>query len=120
VSALREAYFRPHRHNTRSELAIVLRGRFDVLTFDAQGRVSARYCVGERAEALAYETPQGTWHTLVPGADGGSFLEIKQGPYDPATAAEFAAWAPAEGAPGVPGFLEWLRAAQPGDIAPHS
>ena len=67
VSALRDAYFRPHRHNTRSELAVVLRGRFDVLTFDAQGRVSARYSVGERAAALAYETPQGTWHTLVPG-----------------------------------------------------
>ena len=81
VSALRDAYFRPDRHNTRSELAVVLRGRFDVLTFDAQGRVSARYNVGERAAALAYETPQGTWHTLVPGADGGSFLEIKQGPY---------------------------------------
>ena len=119
VSALRDAYFRPHRHNTRSELAVVLRGRFDVLTFDAQGRVSARYSVGERAAALAYETPQGTWHTLVPGADGGSFLEIKQGPYDPATAAEFAAWAPAEGDADVPAFLAWLREAQPGESAPR-
>ena len=119
VSALRDAYFRPHRHNTRSELAVVLRGCFDVLTFDAQGRVSARYSVGERAAALAYETPQGTWHTLVSGEDGGSFLEIKQGPYDPATAAEFAAWAPAEGDPHVPAFLAWLREAQPGESAPR-
>ena len=90
-----------------------------MLTFDAQGRVSARYSVGERAAALAYETPQGTWHTLVPGADGGSFLEIKQGPYDPATAAEFAAWAPAEGDAHVPAFLAWLREAQPGESAPR-
>jgi cupin fold WbuC family metalloprotein len=119
VTALRDAYFRPHRHNTRSELAVVMRGCFDVLTFDAQGRVLARCSVGERAAAFAYETPQGSWHTLVPGADGGSFLEIKQGPYDPATALEFAAWAPAEGAAGVPAFLAWLREAQAGESAPR-
>jgi cupin fold WbuC family metalloprotein len=119
VTALRDAYFRPHRHGTRSELAVVLRGRLDVLTFDEQGQVLARYPVGAHSAAMAYETPQGTWHTLVPGADGGSFLEIKQGPYDPATATEFAPWAPAEGATGVAGFLEWLRTAQPGERAPH-
>jgi len=119
VTALRDAYFRPHRHTTRSELAVVLRGRFDVLTFDAQGRVLARDPVGEHSAAMAYETPEGTWHTLVPGVDGGSFLEIKQGPYDPATATEFAVWAPVEGATGVAGFLKWLRAAQPGDSAPR-
>jgi cupin fold WbuC family metalloprotein len=119
VTALRDAYFRPHRHTARSELAVVLRGRFDVLTFDEQGRVLARHAVGEHSAAMAYETPQGTWHTLVPGAGGGSFLEVKQGPYDPATAIDFATWAPAEGATGVAGFLEWLRAAQPGDTAPR-
>jgi cupin fold WbuC family metalloprotein len=119
VTALRDSYFRPHRHTTRSELAVVLRGRFDVLTFDEGGQVLARYPVGERS-AMAYETPQGTWHTLVPGVDGASFLEIKQGPYDPATAADFATWAPAEGTAGVAGFLAWLRAAQPGDTAPRS
>jgi cupin fold WbuC family metalloprotein len=118
VTALRDAYFRPHRHTARSELAVVLRGRFDVLTFDERGRVLARHAVGEHSGAMAYETPQGTWHTLVPGAAGGSFLEVKQGPYDPATAADFAAWAPAEGATGVAAFLEWLRAAQPGDTVP--
>lgn len=119
VTALRDAYFRPHRHTTRSELAVVLRGHFDVLTFDEHGQVLARYPVGEQRAAMAYETPQGTWHTLVPGAAGGSFLEVKQGPYDPATAADFAAWAPAEGATGVAGFREWLRTAQPGDRAPR-
>jgi len=120
VTALHDAYFRPHRHPTRAELAVVLRGRFDVLTFDEQGQVLARYPVGEHSAAMAYETPQGTWHTLVPGAAGGSFLEIKQGPYDPATATDFAAWAPAEGVDGVTGFRAWLRAAQPGDTAPRA
>jgi cupin fold WbuC family metalloprotein len=113
-----DSYFRPHRHASRAELAVVVRGRFDVLTFDGSGRVSARYGVGEGCDAIAYETPQGTWHTVVPLADGGAFLEIKQGPYDPSSAAEFAAWAPAEGDAAVPRFRAWLRRAQPGDSAP--
>ncbi|HSY46992.1 MAG TPA: WbuC family cupin fold metalloprotein [Steroidobacteraceae bacterium] len=117
VVALGDSYFRPHRHAGRSELATVLRGRFDVLTFDERGRVQARYAVGDGTGSIAYETPRGTWHTLVPdAAAGGAFLEIKEGPYDPATATEFAAWAPEEGATGVRQFLEWLRAAQPGDL----
>jgi cupin fold WbuC family metalloprotein len=118
VVALRDSYFRPHRHAGRSELATVLRGRFDVLTFDERGRVQARYAVGDGTDSIAYETPRDTWHTLVPDvAAGGAFLEIKEGPYDPATATQFAAWAPAEGTSGVGRFLEWLRSAQPGDTA---
>ena len=118
VLARRDSYFRPHRHASRCELAVLLRGRFDVLTFDEHGRVTGRYGVGEGTDSMAYETPPGTWHTLVPGGDGGAFLEIKQGPYDPATATEFAAWAPAEGVAAVPAFLSWLRGAQPGELPP--
>jgi cupin fold WbuC family metalloprotein len=118
VLARRDSYFRPHRHASGCELAVLLHGCFDVLTFDEQGRVNGRYRVGDGTDNLAYETPPGTWHTLVPGSNGGAFLEIKQGPYDPATATEFAAWAPAEGAAAVPAFLSWLRAAQPGDLPP--
>lgn len=118
VAALPDSYFRPHRHAARSELALVVRGRFDVITFDADGRVQARYAVGDGTPGMAYETPQGTWHTLVPGTEGGAFLEIKEGPYDPATAAEFATWAPAEGTAAVSAFLTWLRHARPGDLPP--
>ena len=116
----RNSYFRPHRHLTKSELAMVLRGRVDVLTFDERGVVAERYSVGEHTSSMAYETPQGIWHTLVAASDGTTFFEVKEGPYDPATASEFAAWAPAEGTPGAPEFLEWIRNAQPGDQAPQA
>jgi len=119
VVARGDSYFRPHRHATRSELAVLLRGRVDVLTFDARGCVTARYGIGEGTESLAYETPEGIWHTVVPGAGGSAFLEIKEGPYDPATAVEFAAWAPPEGEALVPAFRHWLRTAQPGDSPPR-
>jgi cupin fold WbuC family metalloprotein len=114
----RNSYFRPHRHLAKSELAMVLRGRFDVLTFDERGTVTARYSVGESTLSMAYETPRATWHTLIADTDGAAFLEVKEGPYDPATASEFATWAPAEGDPAAPGFLEWIRKAQPGDKPP--
>jgi len=118
VAARADSYFRPHRHAARGELAVIVRGRFDVLIFDANGCITARYGVGEGAESMAYETPRGTWHTVVPGPEGGAFLEVKEGPYDPATSAEFAAWAPAEGHASVPVFLAWLRRAQVGERVP--
>jgi cupin fold WbuC family metalloprotein len=118
VVANRNSYFRPHRHLTKSELAMVLRGRIHVLIFDDRGTVTARYSAGDDTASMAYETPRATWHKMVADTDGSAFLEIKEGPYDPATAAEFATWAPAEGDPGAPPFLEWLRKAQPGEKAP--
>ncbi len=119
VVANRTSYFRPHRHLAKSELATVLRGRVHVLTFDEQGTVTARHAVGEDTVSMAYETPRATWHTLVADTDGTAFLEVKEGPYDPATASEFAAWSPAEGTPTAAAFLEWIRQAQPGDQAPR-
>ena len=117
VATQKDTYFRPHRHTTKSELAVVLRGYFEVLTFDAAGGVTGRYRIGADSGNIAYETPRNTWHTLLAGTDGAAFIEIKEGPYDPATAIEFAAWAPAEGHESVPTFQQWLRAAQPGTAA---
>jgi cupin fold WbuC family metalloprotein len=118
VVAEGHSYFRPHRHASRSELALLVRGRVDLLIFDEGGIVLARHAVGEDAGTFGYETPQGTWHTLVPGSGGCAFLEIKEGPYDPATAVQFAPWSPAEGDPAAPGFCSWLRGARPGDRPP--
>jgi cupin fold WbuC family metalloprotein len=118
VVANRHSYFRPHRHLSKSELALVVRGQFDVVTFEAGGTVLARYRVGGDTGSFGFETPRATWHTLIAQADGGAFLEVKEGPYDPATIVEFASWAPPEGDAAVPGFMQWLRTAQPGDGLP--
>jgi cupin fold WbuC family metalloprotein len=118
VVAQPDSYFRPHRHNARAELALVVRGQMDVLTFDDSGCVTARHGVGAGQGTFAYETPQRTWHTIVPGSAGGAFFEVKQGPYDPATANEFAPWSPAEGDAAAARFLSWARSARVGDRAP--
>lgn len=120
VVANRGSYFRPHRHTTRAELALVVRGELDLLVFDDARRISARYAFGAGAGNIAYENGPGIWHTVVVQADATTFLEVKQGPYDPATASEFAAWAPAEDDRDVARFLAWARHAAPGDTAPAS
>lgn len=115
VAADSHTYIRPHRHRAKGELALVLRGRFDVLAFDDIGTVTGRWTIGEGLPNFGYEAPTMTWHTLVANTNGSVFIEVKEGPYDPAVAAEFASWAPPEGDPEVPTFLDWLRRAQPGD-----
>jgi cupin fold WbuC family metalloprotein len=114
VSMCRDSYIRPHRHRVRGELAMVLRGRFELLTFDEAGTVTGRQALGEGTASMGYELAPETWHMLIAETDGATFLEIKQGPYDPATAAQFADWAPSEAEPAAAGFLERARAVRPG------
>lgn len=117
VAARRDSYFRAHRHAGKWEFSVVLRGAFDVLTFDDGGCVTGRITVGPQSEIAAFEIPPDTWHAWLPLSDDAVFFEVKRGPYDPQTAAEPAPWAPAEGSPGVAGFVEWLRAARIGERA---
>lgn len=109
VATRRDAYFRVHRHPAKWELSMVLRGLIDLLIFDAQGVLVERIRVGEGGDALVYELPPDTYHTLVPQAEESVFFEVKRGPYDPQTAAEYAAWAPAEGSPEAAAFASGLR-----------
>ena len=110
IAARLNSYFRPHRHPGKKEFAIVLRGRFDVLTFDDMGRVIQRVSLGPDAEVTALEIPAAVWHTWVPMEDRSLFFEVKPGPYDPATVVEFADWSPVEGTAEVPAFYEKLLA----------
>ncbi|MGD8378089.1 MAG: WbuC family cupin fold metalloprotein [Gammaproteobacteria bacterium] len=115
IAADSESYFRPHRHPTRWEFIIGVRGAFDLLLFDDVGTVTERHRLGPGQAVTAMEIPENTWHTLVPCAGGMVFFETKEGPYDPQRIAEFAPWAPAENSPGVAAFVGRLRHAAPGD-----
>ena len=115
-----DSYIRPHRHPEANkwELLVALRGSTTLLTFDGEGRVAERVELQAGGDVMAVELAPGTWHTLVGRAPGSVLLEIKEGPYIPAAANDFATWAPEEGTTGVAAFLEWLRAAQVGSVAP--
>jgi len=109
IVAARDSYFRPHRHPTKSETALVLRGRLDVVAFDSSGAIVARYAMGDGAPHFGYETPPGVWHTLIVHSASAAFFEVKEGPYDPATVIEPAQWAPAEIDAKARAYLDWLR-----------
>lgn len=116
VAARRDSYFRPHRHRLRGEFALILRGRLDVIILDDSGKVLQRVALAPDAEVFGFEMAADTWHAWMPMTDESLFFELKQGPYDPQTAAEFAPWSPAEGAPQVAPFMTRLRQAKVGDL----
>ena len=115
VAAKLDSYFRPHRHPAKWEFAVVLRGCFDIILLDDHGKVTNRIAVGPGTDTIGFELPAGTWHTWVPILEDSVFLEVKQGPYDACTVAEFAGWSPAEGVPEVSRFVEQLKKSQIGD-----
>jgi cupin fold WbuC family metalloprotein len=97
-------YFRPHKHLGKSEFAIVIRGQFDILFFDAAGVVTERVSMGVDNEIFALEIPTDVYHTWIPMVDKSVFFEVKQGPYDPEVSLVFAPWSPAEGSSKVKDF----------------
>ena len=115
IAAERASYFRPHRHPDKSEFALVIRGEFDVLMFDDSGRISKRVTLGPNTGNAGVDVPANTWHTWIPVSERGVFFEVKQGPYDAASAAEFAPWSPEEGAAQTEDFVIRLRHSKPGD-----
>ena len=115
VAAEPDSYFRPHRHRNKPEFAVVVRGVFDLLTFDEIGRVVTRSSIGPQQETIGFETPAATFHTLIAKASGSVFFEVKGGPYDPQTAAEFAPWSPPEGTRDAAEFFRRLCEARVGE-----
>ena len=109
VGAKIDSYFRPHRHRSRFELAFVLRGKFDLLLFDDEAVATTRISLGPDLENSGFEMPPGVWHTWIPMVEDSVFLEVKEGPYDPQSASEFADWSPPEGDERVAVFLLKMR-----------
>jgi cupin fold WbuC family metalloprotein len=108
-------YVRPHRHAVgRWEMFVVLRGRLDIVTFTADGAVVDRLVLTPAARPVV-EIPGGRWHAIVSTAPASVALEVKPGPYDPATDKNFADWAPSEGDDLADECLRWLETAAVGD-----
>ena len=108
IAATKDSYFRPHRHPANWELAIVVRGRFEFIVFDDEGTVIESHTVGPNTGKNGFEIEANRWHCWLPLTDEGVFFEVKPGPYNPATAAEFAPWAPEEGAPEATSYINRL------------
>jgi cupin fold WbuC family metalloprotein len=98
---LRGTYIRPHRHFAppKSESFLVLEGRADVILFDNDGAITARYQLGAdspEGRLWGVDISPGVWHTILARTRRVVCFEVKPGPWAAANDKEFATWAPAE------------------------
>ena len=120
---LRGTYIRPHRHfdPPKSESFLVLEGSADVISFDDNGAVGARYRLGEEAISSHVDIEEsgegrlwgvdispGVWHTILPRTARVVCFEVKPGPWVAANDKEFATWAPAENDPDATAYCRTL------------
>ena len=113
---------RPHRHVTPAgvEVFVALSGSAYVLLFDDDGVVTEREEISSEGPLFGLEIPKGAWHTIGCLEPRTVLFEVKEGPYNPALAKEFAPWAPPE-TNSLTAFAErWLRRAEVGDPFPSS
>lgn len=103
------SYIRPHRHkrNKKKELLVALKGHFSLITFDNVGNFNTSYCFGTESfhPNVGIEVPPNAWHTVVARVKNSVLLEVKEGPFSPNIAKEFASWAPEEGTKAAASFL---------------
>ena len=110
---LRGTYIRPHRHLAppKSEAFLVLEGMADVILFDDDGAITARYRLGEESpegRLWGVDISPGVWHTILPRTTRGVCFEVKPGPWVAANDKEFANWAPAENDPDAAAYCNAL------------
>lgn len=103
-------YIQPHKHEDpdRFEVFLALRGRFVVFTFDDDGKIANHFILDAREGNYGVEIPAKVYHSLISLETGSVAYEIKEGPYLPATAKNFAPWAPNEGDEGTGAYMKKL------------
>ena len=103
-------YIQPHKHEDpdRFEIFLALRGRFVAIIFDNQGNITDHAILDNREGKYGVEIPEKVFHTLLSLEPGSVAYEIKEGPYLPGAAKNFAPWAPPEGDPEVESYIENL------------
>lgn len=116
IGAQPGTYIRPHAHMQahKWEYISIIRGAVDFLLFSPQGVLEQRIPLQAGGETTAIEMAAGTWHTLIVQQPDTILFEVKQGPFDAASNAEFADWAPQENTPAVADFMQQLLALEIG------
>jgi len=103
-------YITPHRHTEppKAESFLVLAGRIAFFLFDDAGAVNAAHVIEAGGPLVGIDVSPGVWHTAAVLSEHVVCFEVKPGPYSPAADKDFAPWAPREGSPEAPAYLEAL------------
>jgi len=101
-------YIRPHKHTTKEESFVLLRGTVLAVVFNEDGTIRD-YCVLNSANGiLGVEFEENAFHMLTSLESGSAVYEIKEGPFIPHTEDSSAPWAPGEGTPEARVFLSGI------------
>ncbi|MBP3426404.1 MAG: WbuC family cupin fold metalloprotein [Rikenellaceae bacterium] len=73
-----------HRHKHTDETYILVRGRMDVVFYDAERNEIERLPLNPSEGRFGVHIPSGSWHT-VEVIEPSSIFEVKDGPYTPLT-----------------------------------
>jgi len=105
-----DCYVRPHCHMNRDESVHIIEGSADLIVFDSVGEVRSVVELGDMSSGGTFfcKIVAKTIHMLLFKSPHLVFKEVTQGPFDP-DAVFFPDWAPAEGDPQLPQFLDGLR-----------
>lgn len=98
-------YIRPHKHFTREESFVILRGSALAVVFNDSGTINNYALLGGEGGVLGVEFEVDTFHMLIALQSGTVVYEVKEGPFIPHSAEEQANWAPAEGDAATADFI---------------
>jgi cupin fold WbuC family metalloprotein len=100
-----DSYIRPHRHlkANKDEYLFAVQGSFALVLFDEDGSVKSFKCFGTIRNRtpllgdLGVKIESSEWHTVLALEANSILLEVKNGPFVPSEAKEYADWSPKEG-----------------------
>jgi len=98
-------YIRPHKHNTKEESFVLLRGTILAVAFNDDGTIRDHAVLSQETGILGIEFEENCFHMLTSLEAGSVVYEIKEGPFVPHTEGSSAPWAPREGTPEAKVFL---------------
>jgi len=98
-------YIRPHKHTTKEESFVLLRGTILAVSFNDDGTIRDHAILGQKTGIQGIEFEENCFHMLTSLETGSAVFEIKEGPFVPHTEGSSAAWAPKEGTPEAREFL---------------
>jgi cupin fold WbuC family metalloprotein len=105
-----ESYIRPHRHRIDGENLLAVAGHFEYIQFNDQGEIENRIHFGNNGcQNLMISVSRMRWHTVICLQKNGILFEVKNGPFDPLAAKEFANWAPEENSIAAVQYLAHLK-----------
>lgn len=111
------SYIPPHRHfiDPKSECLLAVKGLFALIVFFDNGEIDSITIFGSEKYsdqiliAAGVELTPSIWHTVISLIEDSILFEVKNGPFNPEIAKEFAPWAPQEMSENASQYFEDLR-----------